>query len=579
MNILGLSFMYHDSAAALMIDDVVVAAAAEERFSRTKHSLDFPSSAIAACLKLGGIEVKDLDAVIFYEKPLLKFERIICMSAMAFPRGFRVFRDSMPLWAKYKLFIREMIREKIGYQGRICFADHHYAHAASSFFASGFEEAAILTMDGVGEWATMTRGRGAGSRIALTHELRYPHSLGLLYSAFTAFLGFRVNNGEGKVMGLASYGQPTMYDKLVRNVVDVRDDGSFRLNLDYFSFHKDLVMYSPRLIAEFGPPRKPESTITPRDEDLSASLQKVVETVVLKVARRLQEETGLRKLCIAGGVGLNSVANGLVLEQLDYESIFVQPASGDDGGALGSALYLCHQIEGRPRRWKMDHAYLGPANDADEVERFLLLRGLPHRRYRDSAALVDRAAADLQAGRIVGWVQGRMEYGPRALGARSILANPTLPDMKDVLNRRVKHREPFRPFAPAVPIERVGEFFDPPYESPYMLLVVRTRPEKRALLPSITHVDGTARLQTVRRETHPRYYDLIVRFGERTGVPVILNTSFNIRGEPIVCDYGDAITAFLNTDMDCLALEDCYLVKGGAPGQTVRPVLSPDRWW
>lgn len=576
MRVLGLSFMYHDSAAALVVDGQVIAAAEEERFSRKKHSLDFPTYAVDACLKMGGVEVGALDAVVFYEKPLQKFERIVTTAARVFPRGLRLFSDALPLWARYKLFIGDLIREHLGYEGPVHFADHHYAHAASAFYASGFEAASILTMDGVGEWATMTRGVGRGPRIELFDELRYPHSLGLLYSTVTAFLGFRVNNGEGKVMGLASYGEPRFVDALLEDVVDVRDDGSFRMNLDYFAFFREQVMYSPRFVEAFGPPRAPEAEITARDEDLAASLQAVVERVSLNAARALLARTKVPRLCVAGGVGLNSVSNGRVLEELDYEEMFIQPASGDDGGALGAALYFVHQVKGAPRRWHMETAFLGPANDPDDVRRTLQLRGLPYRHFADTGALIARVADDLAAGRIVGWMQGRMEYGPRALGNRSILANPTLPDMQDVLNARVKHREPFRPFAPACPVEEVAEWFEPGWESPYMLLVARTRPDKAARLPAVTHVDGTARLQTVRREHNPRYYDLIRAFGERSGVPVLLNTSFNIRGEPIVADHGDALTCFLNTDLDVLVMEDCYLIKGPAPAEGgVRPLVEP----
>jgi len=580
MNILGLSFMYHDSAAALLMDGAVVAAAAEERFSRKKHSLDFPSGAIEAVLRIGGIRVQDLDVIVFYEKPLLKFERILTMNALAFPRGYRQFLDAMPLWLRYKLFVRDLIRRSLDYDGEVVFADHHCAHAASSFFASGFEEAAILTTDGVGEWATMTTGVGRGNRIHLTHEIRYPHSLGLLYSTVTAFLGFRVNGGEGKVMGLASYGEPRFFDRMMREMVEVREDGSFRLNLDYFSFHEDVVMYSPRFVAEFGPPRVPESEVTQRDQDLAASLQKVVEEVLLRAARHLKHRTGLRSLCMAGGVSLNSVTNGRILEECGFDRIFIQPAAGDDGGAIGGALYYWHQILRKPRQWRMETAFLGPSNDPQEVRRCLQARRLPFRRYEDRSELIERAAADLAAGRIVGWCQGRMEYGPRALGNRSILANPSVPGMKDTLNRRVKHREPFRPFAPAVPLEDAGTFFEPAFESPFMLLVVRTRPEWRDRLQAVTHVDGTARLQTVTREQNPMFYDLLRAFGRRTGFPVLLNTSFNIRGEPIVCDFGDALTCFLNEDMDCVALEDCYLVKAPRDGdRAVREVLPPDSWY
>ena len=559
--ILGLSFMYHDSAAVLMDGGDVVAAAAEERFSRKKHSLDFPQRAISSCLELGGMTVQDLDAVIFYEKPLLKFERIITMCTLAFPRGFRLFAESIPLWIKYKLLIGRMIRENLQYGGKIYYADHHYAHAASSFYASGFGEADILTLDGVGEWVTMTRGQGVDQHITLTQELRYPHSLGLLYSTVTAFLGFRVNGGEGKVMGLASYGEPRFFDEMMKEMVQLRDDGSFRLDLRYFAFTRDLVMYSPLFISRFGPPREPESEITARDEDLAASLQKVVEHVVLRAAGHMQQQSRRRRLCLAGGVGLNSVLNGKILEHVDYDEIFIQPASGDDGGALGAALYLYHQVMDQPRKWRMKHAFLGPASDGDEVHRFLDSRRIKHRRYGRMEELVERVATDLAGGRIVGWMQGRMEYGPRALGNRSILANPAIPGMKDTLNARVKHRESFRPFAPTVLQERVGDYFDPAWESPYMLLVARTRQEHLDSLAAVTHVDGTARLQTVTREQNPLYYDLIQRFGEKTGVPVVLNTSFNIRGEPIVCDHGEALTCFLNTGLDCLAIENCYVLK------------------
>jgi carbamoyltransferase len=579
VNVLGLSFMYHDSAAALLQDGAIVAASAEERFSRKKHSLDFPEDAVAACLKDGRIGVRDLDAVVFYEKPYTKFERILTMSTVAFPHGYKLFAESIPLWAKYKLHIRSIIRDRLRYEGPVHFVDHHYAHAASSFFASGFEESAILTLDGVGEWATMTRGRGAGTKIELTHELRYPHSMGLLYSALTAYLGFRVNSGEGKVMGLASYGTPRFYDDLMRDVVHVRDDGSFRLNLEYFSFFKKLVMYSEKFVEQFGPARKPESELTSFHEDMAASLQKVTETIGLAAARKVHEETGSTNLCIAGGVGLNSVMNGKIMEQLPFKQFFAQPACGDDGGAIGGALYYWHQVLGRPRGWKMTHALLGPRNDPAEVRQHLELRGIPHRHYASSAELVDRAARDIADGRIVGWVQGRMEYGPRSLGARSILANPRIPGMKDVLNARVKFREKFRPFAPAIPLERCGEYFEPAFDSPYMLLVCRTRADKVQEIPEVTHSDGTARLQTVERDSNPRYYDLITRFGEYTGTPVLLNTSFNIRGEPIVCTYPDAIACFLNTDIDCLALEDCYLVKT-EPTRTggVRTILPPEEW-
>ena len=564
MKILGLSFMYHDSAAALLQDGRVTAAAAEERFSREKHSLDFPERAIAFCLRSGGLRAADLDAVVFYEKPLLKFDRIVRMHLDAFPDGFAQFRQAMPLWFRWKLFIPGLIRSRLGYGGRILFADHHYAHAASSFFASPFEEAAVLTTDGVGEWATLTKGAGRGDRLHLTHEMVYPHSLGLLYSAVTAFLGFRVNGGEGKVMGLASYGEPRFYKTLVESVMGLRDDGTFRLNMEYFRFDRELVMFSPRFVETFGPPRAPEGPVTSRDEDLAASLQKALEEACIRMARGLQRETGLTNLCLAGGVGLNSIMNRKLLQESGFREIFIQPAAGDDGGSLGSALLAWHHYFGRERRWLMRDAYLGPESPAQDIRRALDLRKIAYEEFTDFSRLADRAARDLKDGKIIGWLQGRMEFGPRALGNRSILANPTIADMKDVLNRRVKHREPFRPFAPAVLAERMGEYFDLDVESPYMLLVAKVRPGKRPEVPAITHVDGTARVQSVRKEQNPRFYELIARFRDLTGVPLVLNTSFNVRGEPIVCDHHDALECFFNTEMDALALGDFYVTKSPA---------------
>ncbi|MBI4676817.1 MAG: carbamoyltransferase [Elusimicrobia bacterium] len=564
MRILGLSFMYHDSAAALVRDGEVVAAAAEERFSRKKHSLDFPDQAIAYCLSEGGMDAQDLDAVVFYEKPLLKFERIMTMHVRAFPGGFDQFRHAMPLWFKWKLFIPQWIRDKLGYRKRILFADHHYAHAASSFFASGFEQAAIMTTDGVGEWATLTRGRGDGNRIHLEDEIRYPHSLGLLYSAVTAFLGFEVNEGEGKVMGLASYGEPRLFSDMMKEIIDVREDGSFRLNMDYFSYHRDVVMYGPRFIERFGPPRAPEAAITRRDEDLAASLQKVVEEVCIRIARGLHDRTRPPNICVAGGVGLNSIMNRKLLQHTDFRNIFIQPAAGDDGGALGAALFAYHQYFGHDRRWSMKNAYLGPASRSQDIRRYLEARKIAYRHYPDFPELARRVAGDLQRGRIVGWYQGRMEFGPRALGNRSILANPTLPDMKDILNKRVKHREGFRPFAPSVLLEHCGDYFDLDVESPYMLLVADVRPDKRSRVPAVTHIDGTARVQTVTKGQNPRFHELIEKFYDLSGVPMVLNTSFNVRGEPIVCDHHDATECFLNCGMDALVLGDYYVSKRAA---------------
>ncbi len=561
MNILGLSFMYHDSAAALIKDGIVIAAAAEERFSRKKHSLDFPGKACAYCLQEGGISIDEVDYIVFYEKPLLKFERIMMMHLEHYPRGLSQFCTAMPLWFKYKLFIKQMIRKALNYKKKILFVDHHYAHAASSFFASGFERAAILTADGVGEWATLTKGSGNGNQIELTHELRYPHSLGLLYSTITAFLGFKVNGGEGKVMGLAAYGVPVYFDDMMKELIDVKPDGSFMLNMDYFGYHYEMVMFNKKFIARYGQPRVPESEITARDKDLAASLQKVVETVCVLCAQQLYRETALPNICIAGGVGLNTLTNGRILKESGFKNIFIQPASGDDGGALGAALFVYHQYLGNERRWNMQNAYLGPSNDAKQVRAYLDARHVSYQEYGELSQLIDRVAQDLQAGKIIGWVQGRMEYGPRALGDRSIIANPLIADMQDTLNNKVKHREPFRPFAPVVPLEHCREYFDLDVESPYMLLVSDVLPEKRKLLPSITHVDGTARVQTVTKAQNERLYALTVRFGELTRTPVLLNTSFNVRGEPIVCDHADAFKCFLSTDMDVLVIDDIYISK------------------
>lgn len=565
MKILGLSYMYHDSAAALLVDGEVVAAAAEERFNRRKHSIEFPARAIRYCLDEAKISVGDLDWVAFYEKPILKFERFLTAHLAYFPRSFGAFRHWIALFLTKKLQIPSTIQARTGYEGRVLFIEHHPVHAASAFFASPFEEAAILTVDGTGEWCTTAVGTGRGHRIELTHEIRWPHSIGLLYSAVTAFLGFRVNSGEGKVMGLAPYGDPDRYLGEFRKIIRTAPDGSFQLDLSYFRFQYKQQMVSRKFEETFGPPRIPEGPIDDRHRDVAAALQRRVEEVLLQIARDLHRRTGARALCIAGGVGLNSVANGRILREGPFDEIFVQPASGDDGGALGAALYTYHQIFDRPRRWRMRHAYLGPAFTEAEIRGALEAAGVAFERLTPDD-LVERVAGELEVGRIVGWFQGRMEYGPRALGARSILANPMIPGIQDRLNARVKHREAFRPFAPAVVAERARDFFDLDAPSPYMLLVAPVRPEWRSRLPGITHVDGSARVQTVEAEVAPLFHRLIEAFGRRTGVPVILNTSFNLRGEPIVCTPADAIDCYSRTEMDLLVLGP-FVVTRDRPGQ------------
>ncbi len=553
--------MYHDSAAALLRDGDVVAAAAEERFSRIKHTVDFPVRAIEACLTEGGIGIDDVDELVFYEKPFLKFERILRTHLAVFPRGWRSFRHFLPMWLTYKLRVPQIIREQLGYRGPISFTDHHYAHAASAYLPSPFERAILLTTDGTGEWSTLAFGTAEGHRLKLEHDLRFPHSLGLLYSAVTAHLGFKVNGGEGKVMGLAPYGDPSRFREAFARLIDVREDGSFQLDMRYFSFHWDLVMTSPAFSELFGPPRVPESELTDVHRDLAAALQETVERVLIRLVRHLHARYGLTDLALAGGVGLNCVANGLLLRETPIERIFVQPGSGDDGGALGAALYLWAQKYDQPHRWRMPHAYLGPSWTPAEGEAALARRGLAAAQEPDPQRLVEAVADALAAGQIVGWFQGRMEFGPRALGNRSILADPRRADMKDVLNHRVKHREGFRPFAPAVLADHAESWFDLDVESPYMLLAAPVRAERQAEVPAITHVDGTARVQTVQPEANPRFHQLLSAFHARTGVPILINTSFNVRGEPIVATPDHAVDCFLRTDIDLLVLGDRLVRK------------------
>ena len=585
MNILGVSCFYHDAAAALLQDGVLVAAAEEERFSRIKHDYGFPTHAINFCLRQGGINGSDLDYVVFYEKPLVKFERILLTLLGTFPRSWRTFGEAMINWFDQKLWIKNRLMRELGVSAqKTLFTDHHMAHAASSFFCSPFKEAAILTVDGVGEWATSTMGVGSANwdgqgknEIILTHDLRFPHSLGLLYSAFTAFLGFEVNEGEYKVMGMAPYGKPHYQDKVYK-VVSVCNDGSFKLNMDYFSYHySDSQTFNRRFMSLFGEPRNPASefitrlthanvsgpeTEVKRNQyyaDVAASIQRATEDILLKMANHLYKETGLKKLCIAGGVALNSVANGRILRETPFQDLFIHPAAGDSGGAVGSALYVWHVLLGKPRQFTLEHAYLGQDYDDNEIRSFLDRKGIEYKAYKDDEALFDRLVADLMNGKVVGWFQGRFEWGPRALGNRSILADARRADMKHIVNSKIKFREPFRPFAPVILEERAGEFFDGlsdpkrHYPARYMLLVLPWKGGTGEMIPAVNHL-GTGRLQTLRREWNPRYYRLVEKFGEATGVPVLMNTSFNLRGEPIVASPANAWNTFIKSGIDILLL-------------------------
>ncbi|HLA76743.1 MAG TPA: carbamoyltransferase [Vicinamibacteria bacterium] len=565
MNILGLSCFYHDSAAALLRDGEIVAACQEERLSRKKHDSGFPSLAVKYVLKQAGIGPQDLDAVGFYDKPLLKFERILSTYAATFPRSFNSFRTAMPLWIHEKLWVPSLIRKELRpYRGPILYAEHHMSHAASAFLVSPFEEAAILTVDGVGEWATATFAVGKGSDIQIFKEIRFPHSLGLLYSAFTYYLGFKVNSAEYKVMGLAPYGKPVHFDRIMKEMVQLQADGSFKLNMKYFSYDYGLTMTNGAFDDFFGgPPRKAETWMAEREFDIAASVQRVCEEVVLRMVRHLHQETGQSNLCMAGGVALNCVANGRVIRETPIKNLFVQPAAGDAGGAVGVAHYLYNTLEKQPRGKAWTHAYLGPAYSDAETKQYLDSRGVAYHAL-PRQELLSRTARLISEGNVIGWYQGRMEFGPRALGGRSILADPRDPKMRDTLNMKIKFREGFRPFAPSVLADKASEWFEIDCDSPYMLLVAQVREGKR-VIPSVTHVDGSARLQTVTREESPLYYDLIQEFEKLTGVPIVINTSFNVRGEPIVCTPHDAYLCFMRTNMDHLVLGSYFLDKKEQP--------------
>jgi len=587
---LGISAYYHDSAAALLKDGEIVAAAQEERFTRKKGDSTFPHRAVEFCLKHADIRVSDLTGVGFYDKPLLKFERILETYLGVVPRGFRSFLLAGPLWIKDKLYIDRQLKEELGYHGDICYAEHHESHAASAFFPSPFTQSAILTMDGVGEWATTSIGVGKDNDIEILDELHWPDSLGLLYSAFTYYTGFKVNSGEYKVMGLAPYGEPTFVDLIYKELMDLREDGSFRLNQKYFNYLAGLTMTSDAFNELFGaPPRQPESKLTQREMDLARSVQVVCEEVMLRMARTAHRRTGLPHLCLAGGVALNCVGNGRLLREGPFESIWIQPAAGDAGGAIGVAQLIHHRQHRRPRVVVPGHdamkgSYLGPEYSPDEIERYLASAGARYEKLEECAQL-ERVAACLADEKVVGWFDGRMEFGPRALGARSILGDPRSPRMQAQMNIKIKFREGFRPFAPSVLRERVSEYFELDTDSPYMLLVAPVRKERcipltadqstlwgieklnvpRSDIPAITHIDYSARVQTVTADSNRRYYELIKAFERLTGCAVLINTSFNVRGEPIVCTPEDAYRCFMRTDMDTLVLGPFVLDKSAQP--------------
>jgi len=593
MKILGISAFYHDSAAALVVDGRIVAAAQEERFSRQKHDARFPRHAVRYCLEQGGLKPADLDSVVFYDKPFLKFERLIETYLMFAPSGFASFRMALPLWIREKLFQKNLLATHLkeldpqqDWIEKLLFTEHHVSHAASAFYPSPFEEAAVLTMDGVGEWATTSVAHGTGNQIEILKEIHFPHSLGLLYSAFTYYTGFKVNSGEYKLMGLAPYGEPKYTSKIFDYLIDVKPDGSFRLNLDYFNYCAGLTMTNERFHRLFGlPPRKPAELLTQQHMDIAASIQAALETVILRITRALASETGIPNLCLAGGVALNCVANGKILRDGNFKNLWIQPASGDAGGALGAALSAHYSFHNQPRPVNgagdgMQGSYLGPEFSQDEIERRLTAAGARFTTLCE-CELIAASASALAEGKALGWFQGRMEFGPRALGARSILGDARSPTMQSVLNLKVKYRESFRPFAPSVLRERVSDYFKLDADSPYMLLVadvVESRrrvmtPEEQQLfgiaklniprsdIPAVTHVDYSARIQTVHRETNPRYHALICAFEQHTGCPVIVNTSFNVRGEPIVCTPEDAFHCFMGTEVETLAIGNCFLQK------------------
>ncbi|HEX68516.1 MAG TPA: hypothetical protein ENG13_05600 [bacterium] len=567
MNILGVSCYYHDSACCLLKDGDIVACAEEERFTRKKHDYDFPSHAIDFCLKKGGISGKDLDWVVFYEKPFLKLERIFVNLINTFPRSHRLFPEILWAWIKEKLWIKIRLARYLGIEEeKILFLEHHLSHASSCFYPSPFKESAILTVDGVGEWATCTMGVGKDKEIKILKEIHFPHSLGLLYSTFTAFLGFQVNEGEYKVMGMAPYGKPRYREKMDK-LVKVYPDASFELNLDYFAYPYSLTYpYSRKFIDLFGEPRKKEEShiLDPHYADIAATIQKFTEELMLKLAHRLYEETKLPNLCLAGGVALNCVANGRIIRETPFKNIFIQPSAGDGGGAMGACLYVYHALLGNERKFVLENVYLGEEYGEEEIKKDLEEEGIAYHYFEKKEELLEKVVDDLCEGKVVGWFQGRFEFGPRALGNRSILADPRKKEMKEIVNRKVKFREPFRPFAPSVIQERVKDFFEveelyPPLK--FMLLTFPVKEKERENIPAITHVDGSARLQVVSEKDNPIYWRLLKKFEERTGYPLLLNTSFNLKGEPIVNTPKEAISTFSRSGLDVLVMGKFYVSK------------------
>ena len=586
MDILGISAFYHDSAACLVQNGEIVAAAQEERFTRKKHDFAFPRKAIDYCLREGGLNGKDLDFVAFYDKPFIKFERILQTYLAYAPVGIKSFIKAMPLWIKQKIWMKEFIKKELGFEGKIIFPEHHESHAASAFFASPFQEAAFLTIDGVGEWATTSYGIGKDNNIQILSEIHFPHSLGLLYSAFTYYTGFKVNSGEYKVMGLAPYGEPKYKDLILSELMDLKEDGSFRMNMKYFNYCAGLTMTNKKFGKLFGgPPRKPETQLTQRDMDLARSVQGVTEEVILRMVRHIYKETNQKNLCLAGGVALNCVGNGRILREGPFDNLWIQPAAGDAGGALGAALFVWHQYLGNQRyldeeKGTQKTSYLGPEFGNGHILEYLKSKAIPSTELSDEE--IPERIADLIADqKVVGWFQGRMEFGPRALGSRSIIGDARSQKMQEIMNLKIKFRESFRPFAPSVTKERASDFFEIDTESPYMLLVAPVKKEirremskeeqrlfgleklhvSRSIIPAVTHVDYSARIQTVSMEDNPLYYKMIAKFDEKHGCPVIINTSFNVRGEPIVCTPDDAYLCFMRTNMDYLIMGNYLLEK------------------
>ena len=586
MNILGLSAFYHDSAACLVRDGEIIAAAQEERFTRKKHDASFPKHAVMYCLREGGIVVNELECVAFYEKPFLKFDRILHSYLAYAPAGLKSFLIAIPLWIRERIWMKELIRRELGCDCKVFFPEHHESHAASAFFPSPFPEAAFLTIDGVGEWTTTSYGVGSRNHIQMLAELRFPHSLGLLYSAFTYFTGFKVNSGEYKLMGLAPYGQPKYRDVILRELIDLKDDGSFRLNMKYFNYGVGLTMTNAAFNRLFDrPPRKPESKLTQSDMDLARSIQDVTDEIMLRMARHVRKQTGQRNLCLAGGVALNCVANGHILRERIFDRIWIQPAASDAGGALGAALFAWHQILGKERKADDVHdsqrgSYLGPTYSNDKIRAYLETQKIPFTELTDDE-LPEKIADLINAQKVIGWFYGRMEFGPRALGARSIIGDPQSPKMQELMNLKIKFRESFRPFAPSILREKLSDWFELDEESPYMLLVAPVSKNRRreviadeqnlfglqklltirSEIPAVTHVDYSARIQTVTDQHQPMFYRMIKKFDERYGCPVIINTSFNVRGEPIVATPEDAFICFMRTNMDYLLLGNFLLEK------------------